>query len=51
MESAFLSAAVVPTVIFRPDGEGAHADVEWGDLVSATRTADALLGIIVEFCA
>jgi acetylornithine deacetylase len=51
MESAFLSAAGVPTVIFRPDGEGAHADVEWGDLVSATRTADALLGIIVEFCA
>ena len=40
-----------PTVIFGPDGEGAHADVEWVDLVSATRTADALLGIIVEFCA
>ena len=34
-----------------PDGEGAHADVEWVDLVSATRTADALLGIIAEFCA
>ncbi len=51
MDSAFLSAAGIPTVIFGPDGEGAHADVEWVDLVSATRTADALLGIIVEFCA
>ena len=32
-------------------GEGAHADIEWVDLASATRTADAMLGIIVEFCA
>jgi acetylornithine deacetylase len=51
MDSAFLAAAGIPTVIFGPDGEGAHADVEWVDLVSATRTADALLGIIAEFCA
>jgi acetylornithine deacetylase len=51
MDSAFLAAAGIPTVIFGPDGEGAHADVEWVDLLSATRTADALLGIIVEFCA
>jgi acetylornithine deacetylase len=51
MDSVFLAAAGIPTVIFGPDGEGAHADVEWVDLVSATRTADALLGIIVEFCA
>jgi acetylornithine deacetylase len=51
MDSAFLAAAGIPTVILGPDGEGAHADVEWVDLVSATRTADALLGIIQEFCA
>src|SRR5215208_7068582 len=51
MDSAFLAAAGIPTVIFGPDGEGAHADVEWVDLVSATRTADALLAIIAEFCA
>ena len=50
MDSAFLAAAGIPTVIFGPDGEGTHADVEWVDLESATRTADALLGIIVEFC-
>jgi acetylornithine deacetylase len=51
MDSAFLAAAGIPTVIFGPDGEGAHADVEWVDLVSATRTAEALIGIIAEFCA
>jgi len=51
MDSAFLATAGIPTVIFGPDGEGAHADLEWVDLVSATRTADALLGIITEFCA
>ena len=51
MDSAFLAAAGIPTVIFGPDGEGAHADVEWVDLLSATRTADALLGIMAEFCA
>jgi acetylornithine deacetylase len=44
MDSAFLAAAGIPTVIFGPD-------VGWVDLVSATRTGDALLGIIVEFCA
>jgi acetylornithine deacetylase len=51
MDSAFLAAAGIPTVIFGPDGEGAHADVEWVDLESATRTTNALLGIVAEFCA
>jgi acetylornithine deacetylase len=51
MDSAFLAAAGIPTVIFGPDGEGAHADIEWVDLESATRTTDALLGIIAEFSA
>jgi acetylornithine deacetylase len=51
MDSAFLGAAGIPTVIFGPEGEGAPADVEWVDLESATCTTDALLGIIAEFCA
>lgn len=50
MDSAFLAAAGVPTVILGPDGEGAHADVEWVDLPSATRTVNALIGIIIDFC-
>jgi acetylornithine deacetylase len=51
MDSAFLSSAGIPTVIFGPDGEGAHADVEWVDLVSAAKAANALLGVAREFCA
>jgi acetylornithine deacetylase len=51
MDSAFLAAAGIPTVIFGPDGDGAHADVEWVDLHSATLAATALVGIIDEFCA
>ena len=51
MDSAFLAAAGIPTVIFGPHGEGAHADVEWVDLPSALRTAEALTGIMQEFCA
>jgi acetylornithine deacetylase len=51
MDSAFLAAAGIQTVIFGPDGAGAHADVEWVDLPSAMRAAEALLGVIGEFCA
>jgi acetylornithine deacetylase len=51
MDSAYLAAAGIPTVIFGPDGDGAHADVEWVDLASAARVTDALLGIVAEFCA
>jgi acetylornithine deacetylase len=51
MDSAFLAAAGIPTVVFGPQGEGAHAAVEWVDLPSATLAANALLGITSEFCA
>lgn len=51
MDAAILSAAGIPTVIFGPDGEGAHADVEWVSISSAATVADTILGIISEFCA
>lgn len=51
MDSAILAAAGIPTIIFGPDGEGAHADVEWVDLASATTVANTLVKIIAEFCA
>lgn len=51
MDSAILAAAGIPTVIFGPDGDGAHAEVEWVDLPSAARVAEALIGIVSEFCA
>jgi len=50
MDSALLSAAGIPTVIVGPDGDGAHADLEWVDLSSALTTTDALSGIVRAFC-
>jgi acetylornithine deacetylase len=50
-DAAFIAAAGVPTVMFGPSGEGAHADVEWvsiGDTVDVTR---ALVAAAERFCA
>ena len=41
-DSAFLSAAGIPTVLYGPEGEGAHADTEWVSR-SGTRTVAAVL--------
>jgi acetylornithine deacetylase len=51
MDSAFLSEAGIPTVIFGPGGEGAHETLEWVDLVSVERCADVLIAVAAEFCA
>ena len=51
MDSAFLAAAGVPTVIFGPDGEGAHADVEWVDVASAARCSEVYLAVARDLCA
>jgi acetylornithine deacetylase/succinyl-diaminopimelate desuccinylase-like protein len=32
-DSAFISSLGVPTVLFGPSGEGAHADEEWVSLI------------------
>ncbi len=40
-DAAFIAAAGIPTVLFGPGGEGAHAAVEWvsvEDTVAVTRT-------------
>jgi acetylornithine deacetylase len=50
-DSAIFSAAGIPTVIFGPGGEGAHADVEWVDLNQLDRCVDALDRVIASFCA
>ncbi|MEP7022996.1 MAG: M20/M25/M40 family metallo-hydrolase [Actinomycetota bacterium] len=50
-DSAFISAAGIPTVLYGPEGDGAHADLEWVSL-DATRTcAGVLLALSQEFCA
>jgi acetylornithine deacetylase len=51
MDSALLSAAGIPTVIFGPGGDGAHATVEWVDLEQVRQCSDVLLATIQDFCA
>ena len=51
MDSALLSAAGIPTVVFGPGGEGAHAVVEWSNLEHVERCAEILAAVAEEFCA
>jgi acetylornithine deacetylase len=50
-DAALFAAAGIPTVVFGPGGEGAHADVEWVDLGDVAKTADVLLATAIDFCA
>ena len=50
-DSAVFAAAGIPTVLFGPKGEGAHAEVEWVDLASVERCKDIYLAVAREFCA
>ena len=45
MDSAILDQAGIPTVIFGPDGDGAHEAVEWVDLASVERCAEVLVAV------
>lgn len=50
MDSAILANAGIPTVIFGPAGEGAHAAVEYVDFDSVVTTTEVLIKTILEFC-
>jgi acetylornithine deacetylase/succinyl-diaminopimelate desuccinylase family protein len=49
-DAALLAGAGIPTVLFGPAGEGAHAAVEWVDLESAARCAEIYLAVAGNFC-
>jgi acetylornithine deacetylase len=49
-DAALVAAAGIPTVLFGPAGEGAHAVVEWVDLPSLERLHDVLLSVARAFC-
>jgi len=49
-DSGLIAAAGIPTVLYGPIGEGAHADVEWVDLDSLERVRDVVLRTAVEWC-
>lgn len=51
MDSALLAAAGIPTVVFGPGGEGAHAVVEWSDLTQVEQCVEILAAIAADFCA
>jgi acetylornithine deacetylase len=50
MDAAFTQAAGIPTVVFGPDGAGAHEVEEWVDLASVEACARVLLATATEFC-
>jgi acetylornithine deacetylase len=50
-DSALLSSAGVPTVVFGPSGEGAHAVEEWVDLASVERCVEIYSAVARELCA
>ncbi|MDN5896231.1 MAG: M20/M25/M40 family metallo-hydrolase [Nocardioides sp.] len=49
-DSAFLAAAGIPTVLYGPSGDGAHADVEWVSLQSTRTCAEVLTHAALDFC-
>ena len=50
-DSALIAETLVPTVLFGPGGEGAHAAVEWVSIADAQRCAAVFLSVATEFCA
>jgi acetylornithine deacetylase len=50
MDSAFLSAAGVETVVMGPRGTGAHADEEWVEIDSVAEMALILAKTAATYC-
>jgi acetylornithine deacetylase len=50
-DSAFISAAGIPTVLFGPSGEGAHAQVEWVSIADTEKVARTLVDVARTICA
>jgi acetylornithine deacetylase len=50
-DSAFIAAAGIPTVLYGPRGEGAHADCEWVSLASTASVARSVTAFAADFCA
>jgi len=50
-DSALLGEAGIPTVLFGPRGEGAHAEVEWVELDALERCIEIYVAVASELCA
>ena len=49
-DASLIAAAGIPTVLFGPDGDGAHAAVEWASLAGTIACAKILTAAAVDFC-
>jgi acetylornithine deacetylase len=49
-DAAFIAAAGIPTVMFGPSGEGAHAAEEWVSLASTEAVARTLTAVAERIC-
>jgi acetylornithine deacetylase len=49
-DSALLAGAGIPTVLFGPRGEGAHAEVEWVEIADLERCVEIYVAVAVELC-
>jgi acetylornithine deacetylase len=50
-DAAFIAAAGIPTVMFGPAGEGAHAAEEWVSISSTETVARTLVSVAASVCA
>ena len=49
-DAGLIAAAGIPTVLYGPAGDGAHAAVEWVDLASLERVRDVVLATAAAWC-
>ena len=49
-DAAFIAGAGIPTVMFGPSGEGAHALEEWVNLRDTEAVAKTLVGVAERVC-
>lgn len=49
-DSAFIAGAGIPTVLYGPDGDGAHADIEWVSLNGTRTCAQVLTDAAIAIC-
>jgi acetylornithine deacetylase len=50
-DAALIAGAGIPTVLYGPAGEGAHAETEWVDLASLERVYKVIVDTATEWCA
>lgn len=50
-DAALIADYGIPTVLYGPSGDGAHADVEWVDLASLERVRGVIERVAAEWCA